>query len=381
MTSLKNARCLVALTTCGLLLSLSLAAPGPAAALSPAWTRTWNGDLDGDDAGRGVALGADGSVYVAGEVEIAAEGGNAALRKYSPAGARLWTRTYNGPGNDYDTAAGVAVAPDGSVYLAGHTWSRDYSDILVQKYSPAGVPIWSQTIDVAGGDDVGNAVAVGPDGSVYVAGSTGSDLLLQKLSEGGAPAWTRTIAGATARGVATDGDGSVYVAGTTGESFLLVKYSDAGDTLWTRTHDGISGGCAVAVGPDHSVVAVGFARVTNGHDYLLVRKYDADGNLAWSRITPAGSSLYGYAYGNAVAVSRTGRIFVAGSFELYGKPSHIILRSFQPGGASLGAATFNTRGFDRGYGVAVGRTGAVVVTGEIEPVPGGGTAGWVRKYR
>ena len=58
--------------------------------------KTYNGVANGCDHGNGVAVAADGSVYVTGKTDVAGQAGNLLLRKYAPNGALHWMKTYNG---------------------------------------------------------------------------------------------------------------------------------------------------------------------------------------------------------------------------------------------------------------------------------------------
>jgi len=64
----------------------------------------------------------------------------------------------------------VPTATDGSVYIAGTATSFGPSSagLLVVTFNPDGNLVWQRIFDGA----PGNAVAVGPDGSVYAAGTT-----------------------------------------------------------------------------------------------------------------------------------------------------------------------------------------------------------------
>ena len=68
-----------------------------------------------------IPLSADGSVYVTGQTAVAGQSGNLLLRKYAPNGALVWMKTYKGVANSWDLGYGVAVAADGSVYVTGMT--------------------------------------------------------------------------------------------------------------------------------------------------------------------------------------------------------------------------------------------------------------------
>ena len=256
----------------GLLFLLQAAWPVGAAAEGLSWMRTYNGAASRYEYGSGVAAAADGSVYVTGRTEVnVSQDSNLLLQKYSPTGALLWTRTYNGAANGSDRGSGVAVAADGSVYVTGWTEVARYEyDLLLRKYSPTGALLWMRTYNGAA-DSTGRGVAVAADGSIYVTGeSQGIYLMLQKYSPAGTLLWMTAYSGRDhgdlGFGVAVAADGSVYVTGRTMvpneyENLLLQKYSPTGALLWTRTHNGAANstdqGFGVAVAADGSVYVTG----------------------------------------------------------------------------------------------------------------------------
>jgi hypothetical protein len=67
----------------------------------------------------------------------------------------IFERTWGGPSRD--EAEGVAAAPDGSVYLTGHTSSFGTGvadgdlDIFLIKYSPTGAILWQRTYGASDG--------------------------------------------------------------------------------------------------------------------------------------------------------------------------------------------------------------------------------------
>jgi uncharacterized repeat protein (TIGR02543 family) len=180
---------------------------------------------------RGIAVGADGNIYVA-------DSNNSRIRKVSPEG--VVTTLAGGSGFGYadgtGTAAtfknpyGVAVGADGNIYVVDSDTHR------VRKITPEGV-----VTTIAGGgpsgsdsgsyaDGTGTAarfsnprgVAVGADGNIYVADA--NNHRIRKVTPAGV---VTTIAGSTSGyadgtgteakfswpyGVAVDADGNIYVA-------------------------------------------------------------------------------------------------------------------------------------------------------------------------
>jgi len=188
------------------------------------WERTWGGP--DSDTSLAVAAAPDGSAYIAG---TATSFGPSSLSlfvvKFDSLGNLVWQRISDGAEGN-----AVAVGPDGSVYAAGTTPRPDLIgnfDVIALKITSDGNLGWQRTYSAGDVVDPRGGMAVASDGSVYMAGaiqtvkanradiaalivklSTNGDLLFDKQFDG--------RAGETAAGVAVaPDDGTVYVAGTT----------------------------------------------------------------------------------------------------------------------------------------------------------------------
>ncbi len=105
-----------------------------------------------------------------------------AIAKLHPSGTNMWLGSYrNGPGPGIQIAHAVVVDDAGNVYGTGQSpGTNTAGDYTTIKYSPAGQELWVQRYDgPAHGEDVATAIAVAPDGSVYVTGwsTTSSNLI------------------------------------------------------------------------------------------------------------------------------------------------------------------------------------------------------------
>jgi hypothetical protein len=144
--------------------------------------------------------------------------------------------------------------------------------LFVVKFDSLGNLVWQRISDGA----AGNAVAVGPDGSVYAAGTTprndlgNFDVIALKITSGGNLVWQRTYAAGEVvdprGGMTVASDGSVYLAGAIQTvkanradiAALILKLSTDGDLLFDKQFDGRSSETAtgVAVAPDDGTVYV-----------------------------------------------------------------------------------------------------------------------------
>ena len=122
----------------------------------------------------------------------------------------LWERTWGGP--ESDSANAVATDADGSVDIAGAETSFG-AGLFVVKFDGEGNLVWQKITNGARGD----AIAVGADGNVYVAGSiirdnnlANFDILVVKLSSAGDEVWRRTYSA----GETVDARGRIAAAPT-----------------------------------------------------------------------------------------------------------------------------------------------------------------------
>jgi hypothetical protein len=136
-----------------------------------------------------------------------------------PQQAESWDLKFHGYG--IDSAIDVAVDPnDDFVYVVGYgqdlIGATGY-DWWIKKFNPAGEEVttgWDKQFDGNGGSDILNAVAISPDGSVYVVGY-GTDLIdpgtlvdadwwIKKFSSTGTELWEKMFDSGNGPEVAND---------------------------------------------------------------------------------------------------------------------------------------------------------------------------------
>lgn len=120
----------------------------------------------------------------------------------------LWTRQFGSAVSDY--AGGVAPGPDGSFYVTGSTYGAldgsgrtlSNGEAFLRKYSASGKVLWTRqfTCDTynSSGFTFGHDVAVGQDGTIYIAGGGVAEhfckLITRAGSKGGEPSMVRSRA-------------------------------------------------------------------------------------------------------------------------------------------------------------------------------------------
>jgi hypothetical protein len=260
--------------------------------------------------------------------------GRILVAKFSSAGAEVWAwKAGSHSGGQLDTATGVACDTAGNIFITGTFLSslatfgsstftnRGSADIFLAKLNPSGALQWAQQAGGVGEDAV-SGVAVAADGSAYVAGATSgaasfsgtnvtslagafTDSFVAKYDGNGSLTWVRQFGGpgiSAARGVAVDSAGVVHLTGyfsgaavfgtsslngiTGSYDAFLARLDAAGQVVFAQQAGGedLSGDFGLAVGVDgagNSVVAGYFNGTSSagggtlssagGEDVLLAR--------------------------------------------------------------------------------------------------------------
>ncbi|MBS1910447.1 MAG: hypothetical protein JST22_00550 [Bacteroidetes bacterium] len=383
-----------------------------------------------------VASGDAGSIYTAGSFSGTALFDSVALTtadnfynpfiaKYDAAGALLWAAGVPGA----RTAYGMAADRDGNVCITGYFGDRAIAgtdtaisngdqDLYIARFDARGRPLWLRAL---GGDslDVGRAVALDPDGNIYVAGHFshgitsgaehvtsrgGNDVLIAKYAPGGTLLWLRSAGGAgddRAYAVAVSAQGGIYVCGMfEGEAIFggdtlrvpgaayapFVARLDAGGRFidarapWVstagiaRSMAAAKGGGLYVAGEFEGMAAFGTDTLrTHGVRDIFLARLDTAGSWAWAR--GAGGAAQDGA--RSVAVDGTGTVYCTGlaadpSFgPLYfgddtitsGFGSQIFVAAYDSLGRFRCAAIAGGASGDAGNAVAAGPGGDIYVAG------------------
>jgi hypothetical protein len=357
----------------------------PSAQGQSEWTRQFG--TPSDDAAAGVAVSASG-VYVLGHAFGTLPGnvtgsGFAFLRKYDFSGNEVWTRQFESVFVTSVSAdsAGVYVAGRAQTTLPGQT-GAGLQDAFVRKYDADGNEVWTRQFGTVQ-DDQANAVVVDAAG-VYVGGSSGVLAFLRKFDSDGNVLWTRFPLFLTAThqnvwALAADGS-SLFAAGDNAGQAFVRKYDTNGNELWTRQFGAVQGDVALAVAADTAGVYVaGFtqgalAGANAGSYDAFVRKYDRNGNEAWTRQfgTP------GFDFAAGIAAHGTA-VYVAGLINgaAFGTPTVAdgFVRKYDADGNEVWTRALSTEEEDFASGVAANETGVFSAGQTSGVLPGQTSAG------
>lgn len=126
--------------------------------------------------GVAIALGPDGSVWLAGRFEgqlagmRSLGGSDIFLLQLSAEGELLTTRSYGGTGDD--TASALTISEDGDAVLAGLISVEDEGrSVMLTRVQPGGRPLWRQDFGTPQGRQEVATMTIGPQGELLFAGT------------------------------------------------------------------------------------------------------------------------------------------------------------------------------------------------------------------
>ena len=244
-----------------------------------------------------------------------------------------WVARYNGTGNSYDEAIGVALDNSGNVYVAGTSrGSGTLNDYATIKYDSAGQRQWVALYNQPDHpDEQLNAMTIDASGNVYVTGGSGTNNIPSvcttiKYDSAGRQQWIARYNapnGASGEALAVDSSGNTYVAAAASNQFntlfcATIKYNAAGDQQWIAEYHGGSGAdepAAIVVDKAGNAYVTGTTQICQGSDYLTL-KYNSAGQEQWvARYSGPQEPLDA---AKAVAVDNSGNVYVTGrSFNDY----------------------------------------------------------------
>lgn len=336
-----------------------------------------------------------------------------------------------------DVPTGVALDADGYIYVTGYTDSRTFPvttgagkpggvDVFVAKWRPGGRALVYCTWIGGSADDRGMAIAVGRSGEVIVTGQTTSadfprvsanrtflsgtsDAFVLRLNNAGALAWS-TFWGGTAAdsgaAVAVDAAGSVYVGGVTASPDLpavagfqqrnggntdgfIVKFTNSAAVEFATYLGGLFDDtvAGLTVDKDGHVLVTGKTSSTNfptasaswpvsrGLPDAYVAKIDRSGGaLVYSTYLGGSAAGLSFEAGAAIAAGPEGDAYVAGntnSADFPAQKSNATLRGgqdgflarFTPSGVAVFSRVFGGSLHDAATSIAVDSSGDVFVGG------------------
>lgn len=218
-------------------------------------------------------------------------------------GNYIYSNIFNGVINGRDYVSSVVTDASNNPAVAGGTESTLTDlDAFMVKYDASGNEQWQAVIPGVGGfKDYFETVDINTSGHYYAGGwsesSTGNpDMWIVKIDGNGSKLWDIKLTGTqtgndAVSDIFTDNFNNGYAVGYqtnagTGQDAAIIKFNSSGSVLWSKKYTG-SGNQKDAyrdIGSRNAgVYAVGYTTKPNGESDMLIAKYDANGNLQWSR--------------------------------------------------------------------------------------------------
>jgi len=286
------------------------------------WTKRITGSDSSDDVARGAGVDPAGRVCVTGQTGQSPNY-NILTVQLDANGNEVWRATYDGTTHADDAGTAIATDTSGSVFVTGYAENAT-TDYVTMMYNWDGTRAWATTYD-GGGADKPTGIALGPDGSVYVTGRAGDNFATVKYSSSGVQQWVATYTGPFAGpdwavALAVDSSGNAYVTGVSRTAsgpggfnhISTLKYDSAGARLWDSHYN--SDNCEpadIALGPTAVYVTGQTPGSTGGPDFLTIACDLATGDTLWARLDSGPTNSLDAAAG--IAVGSDSSIWVAGT--------------------------------------------------------------------
>lgn len=301
------------------------------------WETTYGGALTDDDMAADLFIDDNHNVYVTGAVaENAQNHYDLAVVKFSSSGTLQWEYFYNYGGSPIPYDAGTAITGDNNDHIyvtgssAGNNTNSDY--VIIKLEAGNGSEVWTQRYDYAGFDDVPAKIKVYNNQEIVVSGGSQIDenpavweMATIELEPNGQIINDFRTGESVTGGISevydmtVDGSGNYYIVGakknsSTDYDIILYKLDGQLNLVWEETYDGYGNedrGKGIKVDNQGNVYVAGFVTTQNeGKNYSLL-KYNANGNLAWTREYNGMASLDDEAV--QLVISDNNKIFVTGS--------------------------------------------------------------------
>ncbi len=317
------------------------------------WIARYNGPAFSSDEAQKIKLDKTGNVYVTGNSLNSNGNYDIATIKYNNIGQLQWVKRFNGLSNGFDDVCGLETDILGNVYIGGTSDSVGaLYDYLVIKYSSSGDEIWTKRYNGSGNDgDRANAMAIDDSANIYLTGwsvgaGTQLDYATVKYNSDGIFQWAArwddpASSFEEANDIAVDKLGNVFVTGYspgagTGDEYTTIKYNSNGVQQWVSNYNGPANlsdvGMFITLDEYNEPYIIG--QSLNENYEMASIKYDSIGLQKWAyrynydgntNITPAG-----------ILVDKSGNILIAQTIYTSNRSVWNIRKYRQPGFIPVG---------------------------------------------
>ncbi len=138
------------------------------------WTAIEDGSSNLNAEGTSIAIDKDRNVLVCGFITASGTNTDIAVIKYSRNGVQRWMKTVDGGAGQEDKAWGIVVDESDNAYITGYITNSDgNTDTYTARISTSGNIVWSKTYNGNGNEnDKAWGIVVDEDKDVYITGET-----------------------------------------------------------------------------------------------------------------------------------------------------------------------------------------------------------------
>ena len=351
------------------------------------WVSTFNGTGNGIDEGRDIAVDNSGNVYVTGYTASTGPNYDYVTIKYNSAGVQQWATLYNGSGNGFDEAYGIAIDNSGNSYVTGSSDAgAQGSNFVTIKYNSAGTQQWATPYNGPGNSvDAATQIKLDNSANVYVSGhsfgsGTDLDIATIKYNNSGVQQWVSRYDGAlnffdVPEALFVDASNNVYVAGAsygglaTENDYVTIMINSAGTQQWARIFDGPLNdedkAFDVVADQNQNVYVTGRSMGAGGTaENMVTIKYDSGGNVVWQDTYNGPAS--GYDDAQQMRLGTSGALYVTGYSAGNGTNNdYLTLKYDTLGGNILWKARFDgpASNSDQAFAMEIDAAESIYVTG------------------
>lgn len=298
------------------------------------WNQRYNSPGNFNEDLIDMALDKNGNIYLTGNSGAPSD---IITLKYDNQGNLLWSRTYNGQSNGEDKTAKIFADNSGFVYVGGRTFNQMEfsSNYLILKYNSAGDLVWirefsnqDSTVDAPTDMEIDNESNIYITGSGYKCFLCKSEYLTVKYNRTGDLLWKRFFQNSGgysefAYSIDLSSTNRISVTGRSSDdngNFLAATliYNSSGDSLSKSILTNSVGNRVESDFSDNLYVG-GFRR-ENNQDDICLSKYDSTGKLIWASIYNTQNSFYRNDYFSWMALDKENQnIYLTGNSEYNGE--------------------------------------------------------------
>ncbi|HEX2787875.1 MAG TPA: SBBP repeat-containing protein [Ignavibacteria bacterium] len=306
-----------------------------------------------------IKLDNSGNVYVTAATDGA--GDDITLIKYNPFGNEQWVKKYSGAGSFADEPRGLAIDNSGNIFVCGRIWNgAGGDDYVTLKYNTAGELLWSKTYNGTGNNnDQPNSITINLNDDVFVTGQsfgngTARDYVTIKYNSNGDEQWVKRYSHSANRDdIATTilSNGSdVIVTGysydlITRNDIVTIKYNSNGDQVWSARYNGPTDSTdkaySMTIDPAGNIFIAGesFRSTARNMDMCAV-KYNSNGNQLLTFVYNHPTSTW-IDVAKRITYDNIGNVYLGGHSWIVGQEYNYNVVCFKPDGEFFWSILYN----------------------------------------